>query len=443
MPKEESKMNNVIKKLEHYSKKFPRNALKEAIREQDEITPILLDSLDKAVANIELLKKEEEGYMLHLYGIYLLAQFREQEAFPKIIDLISLPPEDVEFLLGDTITEGLSSILFSTYDGQFHLLQGVVENPMVDIYVRGAALDTLGKLYSQGKLGKEYFIEYLRELIEAGSNNIDTDLATGIQNVIMDFHIFEMVDDVQNLYDEGRIEIYVHGGYDDFIDFIFSYDRVHFSPRYIKDTIEEMQWWACFKNGQKRKRELSEKDLDKPITKAIPSQRVVKGKKIGRNEPCPCGSGKKYKHCCLGQEDADNKLNRIEAEKIKWLKDYPVGKGTGDEEQIYLSDFYDQESIEIDKLVYLALHRRPTPFWEVRDLSTGEKEKIAYLVEASALFEQKCINEGLSSFQEYDKKHKIHYRSKDWFMALEKLLSDDGWNDNTLKKVQNTIKTFS
>ena len=23
------------------------------------------------------------------------------------------------------------------------------------------------------------------------------------------------------------------------------------------------------------------------------------GRKIGRNEPCPCGSGKKYKRCCL------------------------------------------------------------------------------------------------------------------------------------------------
>ena len=23
-------------------------------------------------------------------------------------------------------------------------------------------------------------------------------------------------------------------------------------------------------------------------------------KKIGRNDPCPCGSGKKYKRCCLG-----------------------------------------------------------------------------------------------------------------------------------------------
>jgi len=23
--------------------------------------------------------------------------------------------------------------------------------------------------------------------------------------------------------------------------------------------------------------------------------------KIGRNQPCPCGSGKKYKRCCLGK----------------------------------------------------------------------------------------------------------------------------------------------
>jgi preprotein translocase subunit SecA len=29
---------------------------------------------------------------------------------------------------------------------------------------------------------------------------------------------------------------------------------------------------------------------------------VKKGEKIGRNDPCPCGSGKKYKKCC-GKED--------------------------------------------------------------------------------------------------------------------------------------------
>ncbi len=28
------------------------------------------------------------------------------------------------------------------------------------------------------------------------------------------------------------------------------------------------------------------------------SKTLIKDKKTGRNEPCPCGSGKKYKHCC-------------------------------------------------------------------------------------------------------------------------------------------------
>jgi preprotein translocase subunit SecA len=29
-----------------------------------------------------------------------------------------------------------------------------------------------------------------------------------------------------------------------------------------------------------------------------PVQQVVRGDKVGRNDPCPCGSGKKYKKCC-------------------------------------------------------------------------------------------------------------------------------------------------
>lgn len=29
---------------------------------------------------------------------------------------------------------------------------------------------------------------------------------------------------------------------------------------------------------------------------------VIVGKKIGRNAPCPCGSGKKYKHCCMNKQ---------------------------------------------------------------------------------------------------------------------------------------------
>ncbi len=29
-----------------------------------------------------------------------------------------------------------------------------------------------------------------------------------------------------------------------------------------------------------------------------PPKPIMAEKKIGRNEPCPCRSGKKYKHCC-------------------------------------------------------------------------------------------------------------------------------------------------
>ena len=32
---------------------------------------------------------------------------------------------------------------------------------------------------------------------------------------------------------------------------------------------------------------------------------------IGRNEPCPCGSGQKYKRCCLVKSQKTSLANRI------------------------------------------------------------------------------------------------------------------------------------
>lgn len=40
----------------------------------------------------------------------------------------------------------------------------------------------------------------------------------------------------------------------------------------------------------------------KEIKKAYNATKtIVKDKKVGRNEPCPCGSGKKYKQCCINK----------------------------------------------------------------------------------------------------------------------------------------------
>jgi hypothetical protein len=45
--------------------------------------------------------------------------------------------------------------------------------------------------------------------------------------------------------------------------------------------------------------------FDDPAARgAAPRTPVIRGPRTGRNDPCPCGSGKKYKHCCL---DADRR----------------------------------------------------------------------------------------------------------------------------------------
>jgi hypothetical protein len=42
--------------------------------------------------------------------------------------------------------------------------------------------------------------------------------------------------------------------------------------------------------------------------------------KIGRNEPCHCGSGKKYKHCHLSSDEQQQRASRKEKEAAEALE---------------------------------------------------------------------------------------------------------------------------
>ena len=55
------------------------------------------------------------------------------------------------------------------------------------------------------------------------------------------------------------------------------------------DWLYELPQWNSIFSEEKRKELYLEQKK---------SGTVVKGPKIGRNDPCPCGSGKKYKNCC-------------------------------------------------------------------------------------------------------------------------------------------------
>ena len=57
-----------------------------------------------------------------------------------------------------------------------------------------------------------------------------------------------------------------------------------------------------FNRSEKLKNALN--NLDKAIDNKHEKEmiEVLNQYKIGRNEPCPCGSGKKFKNCCINKE---------------------------------------------------------------------------------------------------------------------------------------------
>lgn len=70
----------------------------------------------------------------------------------------------------------------------------------------------------------------------------------------------------------------------------FDKEKLYYNMVEAKATwLYELPMWDTLLTEEKRK-EL--------YTSQKKSGTVVKEKKVGRNDPCPCGSGKKYKKCC-------------------------------------------------------------------------------------------------------------------------------------------------
>jgi hypothetical protein len=72
----------------------------------------------------------------------------------------------------------------------------------------------------------------------------------------------------------------------------------------ITDAIAEMEWWASFHPDDSLPSRLPEPPPPEPsppptpVSDYVAPQPFVREPKIGRNDPCPCGSGRKDKKCC-------------------------------------------------------------------------------------------------------------------------------------------------
>jgi len=77
------------------------------------------------------------------------------------------------------------------------------------------------------------------------------------------------------------------------IDAVIVWDKLYYNMLNAKaDWLYNIPAWDEILTVEERK------DIKKAYNK---DNIVVNEEKIGRNEPCPCGSGKKYKKCCLNK----------------------------------------------------------------------------------------------------------------------------------------------
>lgn len=73
------------------------------------------------------------------------------------------------------------------------------------------------------------------------------------------------------------------------LDAEIDFEKLYFNMLDAKaDWLYNLQEWDSI---------LSE-DIRKDITKEFRTSKMAVSNKVGRNDPCPCGSGKKYKKCC-------------------------------------------------------------------------------------------------------------------------------------------------
>jgi transcription termination factor NusB len=447
-------IQETIEALTWYTKKFPEAALMEAVRLREEITPYLLDSLDYMTDNAQKLMDEADNedaehkyYDLHISAMHLLAQFKEKRAFPKLARLMNVDDETVDYILGDTLTERYAAILRDTYDGNIAPLKVVIENRDASEFVRGTALRGYRLISQAGFISREEAVEYFRSLIktvvddlekidtafdESGKtdeeieNQLDNDAAflTNIGSCVLDYHLIEMLDDIQKLYDMDFIDTSYIGEYDAFLNMLFDYDRdncEHEEP--IEDTVTEMRKWTCYDQPQKPKQ--------KAALKAAMSEygeNAAAGKKVGRNDPCPCGSGKKYKKCCLDKDQSGiSEPWQVLGENghpYNLLTDYPDLQKKSVEGKPAFADYFDPQGIEIDMPVYKALYHRKIMSSVKRDEYQENFGRIHFLLEAFALFQTLCASAHIMTFDEFDKKYMVHYPAFEWVNALEALLTE-------------------
>ncbi|KNY27029.1 DUF1186 domain-containing protein [Pseudobacteroides cellulosolvens] len=279
-------ISDLIKFIEFNKVGFPEPVLRNLIERKEEAVPVLLDVLKKVYDNYKRYANDED-YFGHIYSIYLLAQFKVTEAYRMYVELLKLPDDLPYKLFGDSLCESTGRLLASLCGNDYEPIKTIITDNNIDDIIRSHGVAAIAILAAQGTSDRGEVLNYYKDLLVSDSWDKNEAVMAEVVSACNDLYPAEVIDEIRAAYekefvDESVIELEsveknLKKSKDEVIEATKS-DRYY---NFIEDTIEEIKDWSCF-----------DEDGNEAGDKAANSG------KVGPNQLCPCGSGKKYKKCC-------------------------------------------------------------------------------------------------------------------------------------------------
>jgi len=265
---------------------FPLDALMTLRQRWSEARDPLLSALQAYASGAD---RSEENASKAFFALHLLAEKRDAEAFASLV-AVALEGETLYDMLGDGTTETLPSLLISLCNGDFATLRKTVETPEADEWARVAAIEALCWFTHKGEIPldetRANFTAWFETLLPRETHVV----WYGVQAGVALLGLGDLEPLVARAFRQKWVDNSILA-FEDFQDDLRAAraDRDGFFKERgigpIEDAVAALEVF-----------DVDEEDF------APPAPAENKFKNVGRNDPCPCGSGKKFKKCCLGTE---------------------------------------------------------------------------------------------------------------------------------------------
>jgi hypothetical protein len=280
---------------------LPREALKAAFAQRVEMVPVFLKEIEGHLA----LKPAARMKPTPLFFIFhLLGEWREKTAYRPLARLLRLRGEEVDRIFGDGITTTAHRVMAAVFDGNPDPLYQIILDPNAEQFIRSSMCEALAMVTLRGEFDRALAGRFLRVAFMEMQPQAESYAWVGWQSAIAMLGMSDLKLWVKKAFDRGFVDKHVLG-FDHFEqDLRRGIERPGEPIRpnddeytLFGDTIEELSTWYCFTEQFSEDRERWRQRAEANRARAGRLENPFKG--VGRNDPCPCGSGKKFKKCCL------------------------------------------------------------------------------------------------------------------------------------------------